>query len=62
MSSQVPEESKDKYGSFDDEFKELSQVSWDKACEIAAEIEKNRPQESEEERLWRICTGKGVPR
>jgi hypothetical protein len=60
--SKVPEESPQKYGSFEDEFKELGKVSWDQACEFAARWEREHPQESEEERLWRICTGRGVPR
>ena len=60
--SQVPEESKDKYGTFNDDLPQIGQqrktqaeaiADWDRACALAAEIERKNRVESEEERLER---------
>jgi len=54
--SQIPEESPNKYGIFDTDCDELKGADMDRACRIAAELEKKRGRpETEEERLERIC-------
>ena len=62
MSKDIPEESKDKYGRFNDDLPQIGKqggseqeqvAAWDRACRLAAEIERKNQRESDEERLER---------
>jgi len=62
MSKDVPEESPNKYGVFSDDLPQIGKkgstaaeatAAWDRACALAAEIERKQNAETEEERLER---------